>query len=267
LRAGAGLSQDKEATLPMLDQPRREPMLNVPAVVVALLVVLALIHALLVLLLTPEQTTELLLLFAFIPARYDPSVMPDISWPGGFAADIWTFVTYALIHADLSHLIINGVWLLAFCSPLARRFGTLRFIAFMATTAAAGAAVHLVTHWGELLPVIGISASISGAMAATMRFAFQRGGPLMAWRDRDDAYRVPAASLSASLRDPRVLGFLLAWFGVNLLFGLVPMGGAGVGQAVAWQAHIGGFLAGLVAFAAFDPIPQAVEPDPTTTVR
>jgi membrane associated rhomboid family serine protease len=203
LRAGAGLSQDKEATLPMLDQPRREPMLNVPAVVVALLVVLALIHALLVLLLTPEQTTELLLLFAFIPARYDPSVMPDISWPGGFAADIWTFVTYALIHADLSHLIINGVWLLAFCSPLARRFGTLRFIAFMATTAAAGAAVHLVTHWGELLPVIGISASISGAMAATMRFAFQRGGPLMAWRDRDDAYRVPAASLSASLRDPR----------------------------------------------------------------
>ena len=40
---------------------------------------------------------------------------------------------YALIHADLSHLIINGVWLLAFCSPLARRFGTLRFIAFMAS--------------------------------------------------------------------------------------------------------------------------------------
>jgi membrane associated rhomboid family serine protease len=249
----------------MLDQPRREPILNVPAVVVALLVVLAAIHLALAFLLTSQQTDELLLLFAFIPARYDPSVMPDVAWPGGLAADVWTFVTYALIHADLSHLILNCVWLLAFCSPLARRFGPLRFIAFMATTAAAGAAVHLVTHFGELLPVIGISASISGAMAATMRFAFQR--PLMAWRDHDEAHRVPAASLSASLRDPRVLAFLLAWFGVNLLFGLVPLGVAGVGQSVAWQAHIGGFLAGLVAFAMFDPIPQAAEPDPTTAAH
>jgi membrane associated rhomboid family serine protease len=187
--------------------------------------------------------------------------MPDVVWPGGLAADIWTFVTYALIHADLGHLIINGVWLLAFCSPLSRRFGTLRFIAFMAATAAAGAAVHLVTHWGELLPVIGISASISGAMAAAMRFAFQRGGPLMAWRDRDDAYRVPPRRSRRACVIRRA-GVLLAWFGVNLLFGLVPFGAAGVGQAVAWQAHIGGFLAGLVAFAAFDPIPQAAEPDP-----
>jgi membrane associated rhomboid family serine protease len=29
----------------------------------------------------------------------------------------------------------------------------------------------------------------------------------------------------------------------------------GAGQVVAWQAHIGGFLAGLLAFAAFDPVP------------
>jgi hypothetical protein len=53
----------------MFDQPRRERMLNVPAVVVALLVVLGLIQALLLLVLTAEQTTEFLLLFAFIPAR------------------------------------------------------------------------------------------------------------------------------------------------------------------------------------------------------
>jgi membrane associated rhomboid family serine protease len=254
----------------MLDQPRREPMLNVPAVVVALLLLLAAVHAYLVLWLTPEETTQFLLLFAFIPARYDTSVMTDIAWPGGFAADVWTFVSYALIHADLSHLILNCVWLLAFCSPLALRFGALRFIAFMAATAAAGAAVHLVTHFGELLPVIGISASISGAMAAAMRFAFQRGGLLGSWRDRaDDAYRVPAASLAASLRDPRVLAFLLVWFGVNLVFGYVPLGGPGVGQAVAWQAHIGGFLAGLIAFSAFDPVPAAGEPEhhPTTTVH
>jgi membrane associated rhomboid family serine protease len=261
---------DQEA---MFDQPRRERMLNVPAAVVALLAVLGAVQALLMFVLTAEQTTEFLLMFAFIPARYDASVLPDVAWPGGWAADIWTFVTYALIHADLSHLIFNAVWFLAFGSPVAQRFGSLRFMAFMAVTAAAGAAVHLVTHFGELLPMVGASAAISGAMAAAARFAFQRGGPLELWRDRAEACRVPAASLAASLRDPRVLAFLLVWFGINILFGVFSVGMAGVEQAIAWQAHIGGFLAGLLAFAAFDPVPVSTEadsgkgPDPTPTVH
>jgi membrane associated rhomboid family serine protease len=246
----------------MLETPRRERMFNVPLVMVALIVVLGIVHAYLFIALTPQQLTEFLLLFAFIPARYDASVMPDIIWPGGRAADVWTFVTYALIHGDLAHLLFNTVWLLAFGSPVARRFGPRRFLAFMAMTAAAGAAVHLVTHFGELLPMIGASAAISGAMAAAMRFAFQRGGPLTLWRDREKTHRVPAAPLAQCLRDPRVLAFLLVWFGVNLLFGLGSIGMPGVEQAIAWQAHIGGFLAGLLAFAAFDPVPMSMDAGP-----
>src|SRR5262245_66373114 len=115
----------------MFDQPRRERMLNVPAAIVVLLAVLGLVQLLLMFVLTAEQTTEFLLLFAFIPARYDFSVLSDVAWPGGWAADIWTFVTYALIHADLSHLVFNAVWLLAFGSPVARRCGRLGFQAFL----------------------------------------------------------------------------------------------------------------------------------------
>jgi membrane associated rhomboid family serine protease len=143
----------------------------------------------------------------------------------------------------------------------------------MAATAAAGAAVHLVTHFGEVLPMIGASAAVSGAMAAAMRFAFQRGGPLGFWRDREEAYRVPAAPLAASLRDPRVLAFLLVWFGCNILFAFVPLGGSGLTQAVAWQAHIGGFLAGLFGFGFFDPVPPAAAlnggpgPDQSSTIH
>src|SRR5947209_1560790 len=193
----------------MLEQPRRQRAFNVPAAVLALLIVIAVVHAVLLVAFNDEQRTQFLLLFAFIPARYDPSVLGDIAWPGGWGGDIWTFVTYALIHGDLAHLFFNGVWLLAFGSPVARRLGWLRFSAFMAATAASGAAVHLMTHFGELLPMIGASAAISGAMAAAMRFAFQRGGPLTMWREHDDAaYRVPAAPLGASLRDLRVLAFL-----------------------------------------------------------
>jgi membrane associated rhomboid family serine protease len=251
------LLQSITSSTNMFDQPRRERMLNVPAAVVVLLAVLVLVQLVLMFALTPEQTTEFLLLFAFIPARYDASILPDLAWPGGWAADVWTFVTYALIHADLSHLIFNAVWLLAFGSPVAQRFGSLRFMAFMALTAAAGAAVHLVTHFGELLPMVGASAAISGAMAAAARFAFQHGGPLEFWRDRTEASRVPAASLADSLRDARVLAFLAVWFGVNILFGAFSVGMPGVEQAIAWQAHIGGFLAGLLAFAAFDPVPKS----------
>ena len=68
--------------------------------------------------------------------------------------------------------------------------------------------------------MIGASAAISGTMAAAMRFAFQRGGPLGFRRSGDDsAYRVPAIPLIVVLRDPRVLAFLVVWFGINMLFG------------------------------------------------
>jgi membrane associated rhomboid family serine protease len=72
----------------------------------------------------------------------------------------------------------------------------------------------------------------------------------------DRAYRVPAIPLSGVLRDPRVLLFLVVWFGINILFGLGSFPVAGIEQPVAWQAHIGGFLAGLLLFSWFDRTPD-----------
>lgn len=235
-----------------------EPIFNVPGVVTATLAVLVLVHGAREYVLTQQQDLELLLRFAFIPARYDATLLKQGAFPGGLGADIWTFVSYALIHGDWTHLGLNGVWLLAFGTPIARRFGVVRFIAFFCVTAAAGAAMHLATHGNALIPMVGASASISGFMAAAIRFAFQRSGPLgMFGRDDPDAYRVPALPLTAVLRDPRVLAFLAVWFALNLLFGIGSLTLDGGERAVAWQAHIGGFLAGLLAFALFDPIKRA----------
>src|SRR5262249_13748279 len=151
--------------------------------------------------------------------------------PGGWAADIWTFVTYAFIHGNATHLVLNSIWLLPFGSAVARRFGSVRFLAFFAATAAAGAALHLATHWGSEQPVIGASAAISGFMAASVRFAFQRGGPLDVLRGgHDDAYRVPAVPLLAALRDTRIVVFLGSWFGLNILFGLGTLAMPGMDQ-------------------------------------
>jgi membrane associated rhomboid family serine protease len=146
---------------------------------------------------------------------------------------------------------------LPFGSALARRFGAIRFFLFMAVTAAAGALAHLITHEHEMAPMIGASASVSGTMAAAIRFAFVQGSFLSFNRgDADAAARVPALSLSRALRNPRVLGFLAVWFGVNIIFGIGSLAVGVDGASVAWQAHIGGFFAGLILFSLFDPVPR-----------
>lgn len=238
----------------------REPIFNVPAVIVLLICAFAAVHLVREFVMTQEQDIEFLVLFAFIPARYESTLLAGGTVPGGYAADLWSLVTYSFIHADFTHLFINSIWLLPFGAALARRFGTMRFLGFFALTSAAGALVHLATHPGSLVPVIGASAAISGCMAAAMRFVFQAGGPLGLFRQNDRAaYQVPAVSLRAALRDPRILAFLGVWFGLNLLLGLGSLSMTGDQQVVAWEAHIGGFLAGLVAFPAFDPAPRPLK--------
>jgi membrane associated rhomboid family serine protease len=233
-----------------------EPIFNVPAVVLAIIGVFVLVRAGEELLLTSEEDIAFLYYFAFVPARYDGSLVPAGSFPGGLGAQIWTFFTYAFIHGDIVHLGMNSVWFLPFGSAVARRFGVLRFGAFFAATAAAGALTHLLTHRGEVLPMIGASAAVSGFMAGAVRFAFQHGGPLTVFRNEDPAaYLVPAAPLVSALRDPRILVFLAAWFGLNLLFGVGSFSLPGGEQSIAWEAHIGGFLAGLLLFSLFDPVP------------
>jgi membrane associated rhomboid family serine protease len=233
-----------------VDSPERERIFNVPYAVLGLAVAMCAVYAIFALVLSEDQQGEALLVFSFIPARYDFSVLDVEPWWIGWGPAVWTFVTYAFLHGGIGHLFFNLIWLLAFGTPVARRFGSVRFLLFFAMTAVAGALVHLVLHLGDNSPVIGASAAISGSMAAAIRFAFQRGGPL--GRGDLHGYRVEAVPLSRILQDARLLVFLLVWFGLNILFGLGTIALPGLDENVAWEAHIGGFLAGLFGFSAFD---------------
>ncbi|OAF19894.1 rhomboid family intramembrane serine protease [Bradyrhizobium neotropicale] len=238
-----------------IEEAPREPVLTLPFALTAYVVLLAVIH--LRVLLPPDLENWTIDVFGFIPKRYDSSLL-NLQIPGGAGAKVWTFVTYSLLHANLTHLGFNVLWLLPFGSALARRFGAIRFFIFLAVTAAAGALAHLVTHEHAVAPMIGASASVSGAMAAAIRFAFARGSFLSFSRtDAETAAKVPALPLSRALRDGRVLAFLAVWFGVNIIFGVGALGIETEGASVAWQAHIGGFFAGLLLFALFDPVPRA----------
>jgi membrane associated rhomboid family serine protease len=255
---GAAAAYLRGASGAILTEPSEpkaaEPIFNIPATVVATVSVLVLVHAVRAFLLSEWQDVAFVLSFGFIPARYGSEVVLDGSLPGGFGADLWTFFTYAFIHADLMHLGLNLAWLIPFASAVARRFGAWRYALFMLVTAAIGALTHLFTHLGALEPMIGASAAISGAMAAAMRFVFQRDRRQGFFRDPSWASHAPAQPLAMTLRDPRFLLFLATWLGFNALFGSGTISLAGEAQqAIAWQAHVGGFLAGLFLFTAFDP--------------
>lgn len=233
--------------------PAREPVFNLPASIVGVALVLIAIHAVRVILLSPGADLEVLTYFAFIPARY---TLPDTMFylPGGWGPKVWSVVSYAMLHANWMHVGVNLVWFLAFGTPVARRFGTWRFLLFCAVTAAAGAGAHYLSHPDGIVPLIGASATVSGAMAAAMRFAVSPGGILAGGAGGGDHH--PAESLFDSLRNPQLLIFIAIWFGLNLLFGLgVSMPGT-EGSEVAWQAHVGGFAAGLLLFGLFDPVPR-----------
>ena len=233
----------------------REPILTLPGALTAYVLLLAAIH--LRVLLPPELEYWTIEMFGFIPKRYDSTLLA-MPFPGGSGAKVWSFVTYSLLHANLSHLAFNVLWLLPFGSAVARRFGATRFFVFMAVTAIAGAVAHLVSHAHEVAPMIGASASVSGAMAAAIRFAFVHGSFLSFRRgDADAASQVPALPLLRALRNPRVLAFLGVWFGVNIIFGIGSIAIGVEGVSVAWQAHIGGFFGGLLLFSLFDPVPRA----------
>jgi membrane associated rhomboid family serine protease len=232
-----------------------EPILTLPAPLAAYIFLLAVIH--LHVLLPPDTVNWIIDAFGFIPLRYDATPL-HVVIPGGAGAKVWTFVTYSLLHANLTHIGFNVLWLLPFGSALARRFGAFRFYLFMAATAAAGALAHLVTHEHAVAPMIGASASVSGVMAAALRFAFVKGSFLSFSRgDANVAAKVPALSLWRAIRNGRVIAFVTVWFAINIVFGLGSIAIGAEGASVAWQAHIGGFVAGLLLFSMFDPVPPS----------
>jgi membrane associated rhomboid family serine protease len=229
-------------------------MFNLPGVIVGLGALMVAIHVLRAFVLPASWDGLVVYLFAFWPIKY--AALSSLTALDA-ASSLWAFVSYGLLHGSAMHIIFNLLWMAIFGTAVARRFGTGRFLLFSALCAVGGALAHLATNWGDSAPMVGASAAISGQMAAAIRFVFELGGPLGAIRSADRrAYFVPAQPLAECFRNQQVLVFVGVWFGLNLLFGLMSGPLAGQAASIAWQAHIGGFIAGLALFPFFDPVPQ-----------
>ena len=246
--------------MPDDNSERRQPVFNLPDVVILVIAVLVGIHFVREYVLSREFDLWALFTFAFIPARITEPAQVAGGFPGGGGAAIWSFLTYSLLHADWGHVSINCLWLAAFGSPLARRFGAFRFLLFSAAGAVGGAVMHLAFHPDEIVPLVGASAAISAHMAGSIRFILATGGPLRSGSN-PEAYQRPAQPLSAILRDNRVILFVAVWFGLNFIFGVMGAGSGLASGPIAWQAHVGGFITGLLLFPFFDPVAVATPID------
>lgn len=226
------------------------PAINAPRAIVWLFAIMVALHLLSGTLLSTEFLYRY---FAFYPIRFTPIGFAHL---GGLPASIWSWVTYNFLHGDFGHLAINILWMLAFGSAVAWRVGTMRFLAFSAMCGAAGALAHLIAHWGEGNAMIGASAAISGQMAAAIRFIFNAQGALGglgAPARRHQTARL--MTVTETFQDRRSFAFLAIWAIIQLLIGVSSMSFGGIDGSVAWEAHIGGFVAGLLLFAYFDPPP------------
>ncbi|PWK65818.1 rhomboid family intramembrane serine protease [Aminobacter sp. AP02] len=218
---------------------RREPVFNLPPIVVAIIGACVFIHLAREYVLSPDQDFALLVRAAFIPIQYS----------GQYHLDIWAFtspLTYAFLHGGFAHLFINMVWLAAFGSPLANRLGVLRFSLFFAVTSLAAVALHYILHSMDQAPLVGASGAISGMMGAAARFSFQidrsQGKP---------AFAGAPLPIRDVFRSRTAMTFLGVWMVINLVTGMVGFT-PGVDNQIAWEAHIGGFLAGFLGIRFFD---------------
>lgn len=227
----------------------QEPIFNAPASVVRCIVLLAAVHGVLWYLLPSDWNFLALQMLAFNPARYGNLANGGLlTW----GPAIWSPLTYQLLHGDLTHLLFNSAWLLAFGGAIAQRIGGPRFLVFSVLAGIAGASMFLIFHFGEPIPMIGASGAVSGLMGGAFRFFFaaiDRGGFAMF---RDSPRSIPLMTVRETLSDRRLQVAALVLVAINVV---TVLGSSALtsGDGIAWEAHLGGFLFGLLSFQLFEP--------------
>lgn len=226
---------------------RREPIFNAPIAVMGLIGVMVAVAGAMALQ-GEEDEIRTLLALAFIPARFTNlgSELPGAPWA------TWTsFVTHILVHGGVMHLAINCAWLLAFGGAVATRVGSVRFLVLTVLTGIAGAALFLAFNWGRPVPMVGASGAVSGLMGGAFRFFFSGLNRQREGYPPEHPADVPRMSLVELATDRRAATAIGVWLGINALAGFLGPAITG-GAGIAWEAHLGGFLAGLLLFGLFD---------------
>jgi membrane associated rhomboid family serine protease len=225
------------------ERAERAPLLNVPPIVAFLIAAVIASH----------------IAIEFLPRSWQfwvghfgsvsPKALFNGSEEGGVLLIVLPLITHIFLHANLSHLLLNCVWLLAFGAPVAFRLGAQRdlfdapsfvFLVFFILSGVAGALTFAIMNASLDTQLIGASGSISGLLGAMIRTIFVR---------QSDLANVRQAF--ARLFDGRVITASIVILVTNLLVGAFGAALTSSENDIAWEAHMGGYIFGLLAFPAF----------------
>ncbi len=144
------------------------------------------------------------------------------NWRPNYPLQPWTmFLTYGFLHAGLGHLVINMITLVSLGRPVLMRIGLARFLILYAIALFGGAAGFALLS-DTYRPMVGASGALFGL-----------AGAILAWEYRD------RAALRERLWPVFRAVLLLVALNVILYFAM--------NRLLAWEAHLGGFVAGWVA--------------------
>lgn len=152
----------------------------------------------------------------------------------GMLSDYGTVFTSMFLHGGWAHLIGNMLYLWIFGNNIEDAVGHGRFIVFYLLCGSAAAAAQIVVSPLSTVPMIGASGAVSGVLGAYL-LLFPRARVLIL---------VPIWIFLRFVYVPAML-MLILWFALQLLSGLLDRG-MNIGGGVAFWAHIGGFVTGLL---------------------
>ena len=150
-----------------------------------------------------------------------------------------TPITSMFLHGGWLHLFGNMIFLWVFGDNVEDAMGHVRYAAFYVVVGLAAGAAHIFVNQNDIIPAIGASGAVAGVL----------GAYLLLYPRATVAAILPIFILFlVPFRVPAVLliGF---WFLLQLFNGFAALAATdvvGAGGGIAWFAHIGGFLAGLL---------------------
>lgn len=142
--------------------------------------------------------------------------------------------TCMFLHGGFLHILGNMWFLWIFGANVEDRFGSFVFLLFYLVCGVGSSLSQLLFSWGSHIPSLGASGAISGVLGAYA--VFFPGSRILTL--------VPLFIIWFTARIPAVI-FIGLWFIIQFLSGLSSLGATATG-GVAWWAHVGGFLIGLL---------------------
>ncbi len=176
--------------------------------------------------------------YGLVPARYS---VPQVSAYFSAAQQLFSLFSFMFLHGGFIHLLGNMWSLYIFGDNVEDRLGHFRYLVFYLLCGIGSGLAHLLLNLHSNIPTIGASGAIAGIMGAY--FILYPNSKILTL--------IPIIFIPWLVEIPAFF-FLGLWF---ILQFINAAGSSGMGAGIAWWAHIGGFLLGILLLKMFLKIP------------